>query len=231
MKKQKIAVLMLISSALFFPCRLVLGETGSLTNIPPSIKIPSPPVTFYLTDDGNNIFGGGPGKVELRTADLIQMFQASETWAAEQDPEGNWSSVVGGFQISIRFLQSNFTNKQDIVAKVLVRNVSNQALGFPAIRDAGLPSYGALGNNFEFEIIAPDGKQLSGRKRTDSMLPKQLLVQKGTQKKLLFRLAGEFAFELPGEYRIKAKTLVHPLGERFKMVTLETQEATLKLSK
>lgn len=182
------------------------------TNVPASVNIPTPPITLYLTDNERTGFhSGGPGRIEIGTGAFLEAAQSSESWPAEQDPEGHWGTAVKGYQVSLRFAQTVFTNGQEINATVLLRNVSDKTLGFPLIRNVSIPSYGGIAENFEFVVIGPDGKQLEGMERKP-VSPHYLQIWQGTQKKFSLSLTNEFKFEIIGKYRIQAKTLADGSG-------------------
>jgi hypothetical protein len=53
-----------------------------------------------------------------------------ESVPAEQDAEGNWSPVVARFQVSVRMRKATYATGEPIVARVIVRNVSDTPTSF-----------------------------------------------------------------------------------------------------
>jgi hypothetical protein len=63
-----------------------------------------------------------------RTEDAAR--EPIESVPPDQDPEGNWGPVVGRFQVSVRMKKDTYATGEPIVARVIVRNVSDTPTSF-----------------------------------------------------------------------------------------------------
>lgn len=148
------------------------------------------------------------GPVVVTEHELKAIRDSPECQPAEKDPKGNWGPKVAGFQLSLRFPSAEVANAQDIVAVVLLRNVTNCDLEFPLFREGPRGVKGFFIDNFEFDMIGPHGERIAGKQRGFNPLSKRWQVREKTQRKLEIRLNDEFDFSEPGRYRVRAKTFV-----------------------
>lgn len=215
----------------FGACFASDGSGVSLTNLPAEIKLPSLPITVYLTDDDKSVIVNGAGEAKVSTSALLTALQQPESRPAEQDAEGNWGLAVKGFQLSIRFDTKTFTNGETVLSKVLIRNISDRDLSFPLVRVATVQHYNGLAANFEFAINGPDGKAVKGKPREYNPLPKQWRIAKGTQRRLEIPLSEEFNFQRPGLYKVRVRTLLSNPGAdaEHRFVEVRSGEAVIEV--
>jgi hypothetical protein len=64
-------------------------------------------------------------KTNISEAQIERATHAKESRPVEHDPEGNWGPVLEGFQLSIRLEKASFTNGEPVIARMLLRNVTN----------------------------------------------------------------------------------------------------------
>ena len=148
-------------ACIFWASGLYSEAMGQTTNwlIPHSSVTNAIPANLYLTDDGE-LFGHNPARqrvVHLKT--LIDAEQSPESRPAEQDTEGHWGQPTNGFQLSMRFEKSVFTNCEPIVANLLLRNVTNTPVKFWRLAVAHQPS--------PINIVAFSGQKPLPRKGDD----------------------------------------------------------------
>jgi hypothetical protein len=82
---------------------------------------------FYITDEGK----GSVPKTPFSQEQIEKARHAKDSRPAEDDPEGHWGTVTEGFQLSLRFEKDSFTNGEPVVARVIMRNVSDRSLTYP----------------------------------------------------------------------------------------------------
>lgn len=84
------------------------------------------PENTFITDDGR-VFWYQHGQRLIDVSKIEQAKQSQESVPAEQDPQGNWGEQANGFQLSLRFEKQVFTNGEDIVGTILIRNIATNA--------------------------------------------------------------------------------------------------------
>ena len=72
--------------------------------------------------------------------------QSPECRPAENDPEGNWGEPSEGFQLSLRFAPRLYTNREPIIFRCIMRNLSDRELSYRRAAPRG-----------DMEITAWDG--------------------------------------------------------------------------
>jgi hypothetical protein len=80
---------------------------------------------IYVTDNGALPMDFSGGKMKIKSAAFEKAKDSRESLPAKDFPEGNWGDVAGGFQLSLRFEKTTFTNGEAIIATLLMRNVTN----------------------------------------------------------------------------------------------------------
>lgn len=83
---------------------------------------------LFVTDDGFSVVGDRNGMAKIRPEKIKESLKLRECLPASEFPEGNWGDVEKGFQLSIRLESTNVPTGGSIVATILVRNVTNQAV-------------------------------------------------------------------------------------------------------
>ena len=125
------------------------------------------------------------------------------TLAADEDPDGNWGLVTDGFQLSIRFSKSTYTNGEPIEALVIFRNVSDRSREFV--------SSSAVDRNLTFVIIDESGAVLQKRAaefdRFQDMHSDALPI--GGQTKSRHRVDAGFDFSNKGTYNVSVTRTVY----------------------
>jgi hypothetical protein len=116
---------------------------------------------FYILDDGklsihDQLSGSNSHEycVELSSQEVEEVTEKQECRPAKEFPKGNWGNIEGGFQLSLRFEKTAFTNNEPITASLLLRNISDGSLMYDAL-PIGY-SDGPIG----FKIVSSDGHNL-----------------------------------------------------------------------
>lgn len=84
------------------------------------------PTNLFLTDD-NQVFWYKPGQRFVAVGKIEEARHSRESRPAAQDPEGNWGEATNGFQMSIRFANTNYSVGEPLTAVVLIRNVAQKS--------------------------------------------------------------------------------------------------------
>jgi hypothetical protein len=149
------------------------------------------PENIFLTDDGQ-VFWYKPGIRLMDVRKIKQAQESPESRPAEQDPEGHWGLATNGFQLSLRFAKSTFTNGEPALATVLIRNITttNQTYYRPievlVTRDGNLLK--RKDDNGIIEINMPPDKTLFPQ----------------TQNRYVQNLCNLYDLSEPGEYLVQA---------------------------
>src|SRR5438876_187923 len=95
---------------------IALSISAQMTNsIPPNL---------FVTDDGKTFwYKSGQRLIDIKTIERAE--HEKESQPAYQDSEDNWGIATNGFQLSLRFEKSVFTNSEPVVAITFIRNVTN----------------------------------------------------------------------------------------------------------
>ena len=154
------------------------------------------PQNLYLTDNGKIFwYRSGHKLVDLKAIERAEL--SKESRPANEDPEGNWGGATNGFQLSLRFEKTIFTNGEPVVATTLMRNVTNVEETY----------------FYPIQIIATkNGCKLEPRNKSEvievTVSPmKKLLPQ--TQCRRQINLNQEYNLSTNGEYDFQAICL-HP---------------------
>jgi hypothetical protein len=126
---------------------------------------------------------------------------AKESRPADDDPEGNWSEVVNGFQLSLRFETEVMRQGSPVSANILLRNISDtpREFVFPSGKGFGLCQF----------IITRDGSDPLVRIDEQRLFSiKALSLHPKTQWKWSARLNDMFKMDAPGSYRVTGVTAV-----------------------
>lgn len=158
----------------------------------------------YITDDRPENL-----KPFTPTPDQIERARHSvESRPAAEDSSGNWGPVTEGFQMSIRLKKSRFTNGEPIRATILLRNVSDQTLGY----------FASIPKGNELQLLASrNGQKLyrNNEPRPGATFPERLkqvkngiewtpTLEPGTQRESLEELTNAFDLSKNGEYTVQA---------------------------
>ena len=84
------------------------------------------PTNLFLTDD-NQVFWYKPGQRFVAVSKIEEARHSPESRPAAQDPEGNWGEATNGFQMSIRFANTNYSVGEPVTAVVLIRNIAQKS--------------------------------------------------------------------------------------------------------
>ena len=109
---------------------------------------------FYITDD-THLFDPAGMRENMNPKKIEVAKTMRECLPAKDFPEGNWGDVQGGYQMSLRFGKSVFTNSESIMAILLLRNVTNNTVLYDAL-PVGY-SDGPIG----FEVTDSNGRNIS----------------------------------------------------------------------
>jgi hypothetical protein len=149
----------------------------------------------YVIDDPVGIVFIGENAAKVHHAELVQQAQkikTRESLPAKDFPEGNWGEVTNGFQLSLRFNKTAYTNGESIETILLLRNVTNQViqLGYSKLLDS-------LDGPAKFQILSDTGQVIP--EHYYSPIPNWLpganvdkSPQPGTQRRYVEHLDGEY---------------------------------------
>jgi hypothetical protein len=161
----------------------ILSASAQMTN--------SIPQNLFLTDNGF-LFWYRSGERLVKVSEIKNALNSAESRPADQDSGGHWGQATNGFQLSLRFEKSTFTNGESIVAVTLVRNVTNvnETYFFPV------------------QIIAvKDGKILEQKNNQEiisiTMPPMKTLFPQ-TQNRYQVNLSQEYNLTEAGKYEFQA---------------------------
>ena len=150
-----------------------------------SVFVRGAETNLFVTDDGFLIWDYH-NQIKMNPQKVEEAKKSRESLPAAQYPEGNWGSAQGGFQLSIRFEKTSFTNSEPIVATILLRNVTNQILNYPVINEFGKDGPINLAMIDNKGSVLPSGSDdIAIISQHDSQL------YPGTQKKFIERLSNE----------------------------------------
>jgi hypothetical protein len=144
---------------LMFYCITILAEDDM--QLSPSCFGPPPQRVLlseitnncYITDDG--LIGAYTGFVLAKH--LEKATNTRECLPAKDFPEGNWGEPKHGYQLSLRFIKTTFTNGEPVMATILVRNLTNVWLDFHAleIQMGGPASFSVTNSRGETMQVTP----------------------------------------------------------------------------
>jgi hypothetical protein len=132
----------------------------------------------------------GERVVDIRT--IKEAEKAVECQPSDQDVKGNWGEATNGFQLSLRFEKTEFTNGEPISAAMLMRNISGvEETYFRPIKI----------------VIIKDGNTLkrkdsNGLIEINAPLIKTLFPQ--TQDKYILNICKIYDLSEPGKYAVQA---------------------------
>lgn len=124
----------------------ITGHLSTLSAQPTNWLIPKTSVTnlipanLFLTDDDKLFWYNSSKQRFIHVKDIATAEQSPDSRPAENDPEGNWGAPTGGLQLSLRLDKQIFTNGEQIVAAMLLRNVTNVPVKFNRIHVFQRPS-------------------------------------------------------------------------------------------
>jgi hypothetical protein len=125
---------------------LAIGQYSNVSAQPTNWLMPKTlvtniiPANLFLTDDGKLFWYGSSKRRVIHLKDIAAAESSPESRPADSDPEGNWGAPSNGFQLSLRFAKQEFTNGEQIVATMLLRNITNVPEKFDRLYVAGRPS-------------------------------------------------------------------------------------------
>jgi hypothetical protein len=164
---------------------------------------------FYITDEGK----GSVPKTPFSQEQIEKARHAKDSRPAEDDPEGHWGTVTEGFQLSLRFEKDSFTNGEPVVARVILRNVSDRSLTYPC-------EYSPDETETSF-VLLTGHERLYGiyDVRPGGGRPKALhtghgwtrLSPPGTQRRVFVNLSHIFDLTTNGQYVVYAKRAIRNL--------------------
>jgi hypothetical protein len=128
-----------------------------------------------IAEDTNELFITLPDSLigpNYREDHLNEAKTNRESLPAKQFPEGNWGEPGCGFQLSLRFERTTYTNGEPITAIILVRNITNDTIVFFDYNIAhnyarGIGSVGD-GGPVGITMVASEGKPLNHREQNPS---------------------------------------------------------------
>ncbi|HTL55712.1 MAG TPA: hypothetical protein VL361_08530 [Candidatus Limnocylindrales bacterium] len=88
-------------------------------------------IEFYVIVKEGTPYHARPNPFPFSQEQIQKAQREQESRPADTDPDGNWGSVVEGFQLSLRFEKETYTNGEPLNAWVLLRNVSDRPLIYP----------------------------------------------------------------------------------------------------
>lgn len=98
-------------------CALVQGGFAQSTSfIPPNL---------FLTDNGRLFWYRSSGERVVDVAMIREAEKSLESRPSDDYLQGNWGQATNGFQLSLRFGKSIFTNGEPIMATILMRNITD----------------------------------------------------------------------------------------------------------
>lgn len=164
---------------------------------------------LYITDEGKGSVPEAPFSLEQ----IDKAKHAKDSRPAEDDPEGHWGTATEGFQLSLRFEKDSFTNGEPVVARVILRNVSDRSLTYPCENSP---------DETETSFVLLMGQaRLYGRYdvRPGGGRPKAVhtghgwtrLSPPGTQRKVFVNLSVIFDLTTNGQYVVYAKRAIRNL--------------------
>jgi len=77
-------------------------------------------------------------KTIISNGQILEAQSAQESLPEQNDPAGHWGESSGGFRLSLRFAKASYTNGEPVLARILLRNVSDKLLVF-IVSDTGDP--------------------------------------------------------------------------------------------
>jgi hypothetical protein len=87
---------------------------------------------FFRTDNRSGF--------DAESKDDEERSEIKESRPADQDPDGHWGPALDGLQLSLRFKKQAYTNGENIIAIVLIRNVSSNSIDYDAMYTSAYPS-------------------------------------------------------------------------------------------
>jgi hypothetical protein len=167
---------------------------------------------FFVT------FAVNEGTSLPRQAQVQAAVTAKESRPAKQDPEGNWSEAVNGFQLSLRVEKKSFRLDEPIWVDTFLRNVSGQPLKRTFVSGKGFES-----KLCRF-LVTRDGAEPVERTGQEMLFAlKERTLFAAAQWKCPVRLDEMFKMDTPGLYNVTGVTGVGEPSQEIRTGTVVIQ--------
>lgn len=155
--------------------------------------------TVYVTDDGMLVAQNHSGGFRLNQRKVEAAKKLAECLPASEFPGGNWGSVNGGFQLSLRFETNVFAPGFPVVGIILLRNVTNCVLTYHAVGIQG------RGGPIQLVVTDADGKSVPLKSDEINVISvRDVRLFPGTQQKFYERIDSIYNLPTNGIINIEA---------------------------
>jgi hypothetical protein len=168
--------------------------------IPKTSITNSIPANVFLTDDDKLFWFNSSRQRVIHSRAITEAESLPESRPAAQDPEGNWGTATNGLQLSLRFDKQFFTNGEQIVANLLLRNVTNVPVKFERFYVSHRPSPINV-------LVSSDQKQLSKKgdnSEINVISSTEITIYPQTQRKFSVRLNDYYDLTVGGDFIVQA---------------------------
>lgn len=147
---------------------------------------------------------------------LAEALQSPEGRPAEEDPEGHWSPVLEGFQLSLRFSKQEYVIGEPVTAILLKRNTLYEPVEWRGSSSAA-EGFSFLIVNEQLRALPSLAEPIIGGSSRSQRLEAR------TQRRFILDLAKEYDLSRPGTYSVSAS---HHVFSREKGISVPQQSGT-----